>query len=111
VQDEELIDGIRIHTAPGHTPGNILFEVEGENLWLTGDLFHHPAQIAHPEWPSADYDVDKQANTHQRQRFFKHFSATQAIVFPMHLGEPWQVKQVGRDQYFASPLILEQAEE
>lgn len=101
VQDGECVAGIRIHEAGGHTPGNILFEVEGHNLWFIGDLLHHPAQIAHPEWPSASFDVDRDMNARQRQRYFKCFADSDATLFAEHMGNPFRITKTMSGGLFA----------
>jgi len=101
IQDCESIAGIRAHEAAGHTPGNMLFEVEGQNLWFIGDLLHHPSQIAHPEWPSASFDVDAELNTRQRQRFFKRFADSGAVLFAQHMGNQFKVGETAPGQFCA----------
>ncbi len=101
VQDNQCVEDIRIHEAPGHTPGNMIFEVEGQNLWFVGDLLHHPAQIAHPEWPSASFDVDSELNTRQRRRYFKQFADSGATLFAEHMGNQFKVAEIAAGQFFA----------
>jgi glyoxylase-like metal-dependent hydrolase (beta-lactamase superfamily II) len=101
VQDGQCVEGIRVHESAGHTPGNILFEVEGQNLWFLGDLLHHPAQVAHPEWPSASFDVDPELNTRQRQRYIKHFADSGAVLFTVHAGNQFRVTETAAGQFFA----------
>jgi glyoxylase-like metal-dependent hydrolase (beta-lactamase superfamily II) len=101
VRDNQCVAGIRIHAAAGHTPGNLLFEVEGQDLWFIGDLLHHPSQVAHPDWRSASFDVDADLNTRQRQQYFKRFADTQATLFAEHLGNPFRVAEIAPGQFFA----------
>lgn len=58
-----------IHT-PGHTPGSAIALIEsgGQSLALVGDLFHHPAATAHPEW-RCGFDWDAHAATDARARW------------------------------------------
>jgi glyoxylase-like metal-dependent hydrolase (beta-lactamase superfamily II) len=93
VKGGERVEGIRIHEAPGHTPGKIVFEVEGANLWFVGDLLHHPAQAAHPEWASADFDTDPDLNTSTRKQYLKRFVETDARVFGVHTGNAYRVSE------------------
>jgi hypothetical protein len=79
----------------------VIFEVEGQNLWFLGDLLHHPAQIAHPEWPSDSYDVNAELNTRQRQRYFKHFADSGAALFAVHMGNQFGVQETSPNQFFA----------
>ncbi len=57
--DADLGHGLRLVPTPGHTPGHVSLEITSgaELLMVTGDLIHHPAQMAHPEWAEvADSD-------------------------------------------------------
>jgi glyoxylase-like metal-dependent hydrolase (beta-lactamase superfamily II) len=99
VQAGQCIAGLRVHEAPGHTPGNVVLEVEGQNLWFLGDLFHHPAQIVHPEWPSASFDVNSALNTRTRQRYIKHFADMDAILFAQHLGNQFKICKTAPGQF------------
>ncbi|HSB02368.1 MAG TPA: hypothetical protein VLE49_17080, partial [Anaerolineales bacterium] len=101
VQDNQYVADIRVHEAAGHTPGNVIFEVEGQNLWFLGDLLHHPAQVAHPEWPSASFDTDAELNTRQRRRYFKHFADSGASLFAEHMGNQFKITEVAPGQFFA----------
>ncbi len=47
--EEEVVSGVRVLPAPGHTPGHLAVEVAGELLYLT-DALLHPLQGARPEW-------------------------------------------------------------
>ncbi|HEX2996131.1 MAG TPA: MBL fold metallo-hydrolase [Anaerolineales bacterium] len=101
VQSGQCVAGIRIHEAAGHTPGNMIFEVDGQDLWFLGDLLHHPAQVAHPEWPSASFDSDTELNTHQRQRYFKRFADSGATLFAEHMGNQFKIKEASEGQFLA----------
>ena len=43
---------VRLMPTTGHTPGHVsvVIESKGETAIITGDMMHHPCQIAHPEW-------------------------------------------------------------
>jgi glyoxylase-like metal-dependent hydrolase (beta-lactamase superfamily II) len=59
-RDAELGHGLRLLPTPGHTPGHVAVElVSGTDaMIITGDLLHHPVQMARPAWAEiADYDV------------------------------------------------------
>ncbi len=99
VRDGDSVASIRIHEAGGHTPGNIFFEVEGSNLWFIGDLLHHPAQVAHPEWPDA-FDIDQENTVHQRKSFFKRFADSGAVVFASHLGNQFSITETDEGLIF-----------
>ena len=61
-----LTGGIELVPTPGHTPGHMSVSVtsRGERAVITGDMMHHPSQIAHPEWrPPVDHDPDLAVET------------------------------------------------
>ncbi|HAD07925.1 MAG TPA: MBL fold metallo-hydrolase, partial [Porticoccaceae bacterium] len=52
-------DEISLIPTPGHTPGHasVLIQSNGEEAVITGDMFHHPLQMAKPGWiDMADVD-------------------------------------------------------
>jgi glyoxylase-like metal-dependent hydrolase (beta-lactamase superfamily II) len=56
---DEVVPGVTVVAAPGHTPGHIALHVRsgGQEAVLAGDAFFHPAQVACNEWVnSADSD-------------------------------------------------------
>ncbi len=70
-------DWLRIVHAPGHTPGAsiALIESQGERLALTGDLFHHPAALKHPDW-RCGFDWDAETATATRWAWLKRLGET-----------------------------------
>ncbi|MBT8422617.1 MAG: MBL fold metallo-hydrolase [Gammaproteobacteria bacterium] len=57
--DHEVMAGVRMQPAFGHSPGNIVLAVEAgdDRAMLSGDVMHHPVQIERPEW-CAVFDQD-----------------------------------------------------
>ncbi|WFP75251.1 MBL fold metallo-hydrolase [Mesorhizobium sp. WSM4906] len=56
----EVVPGIRIMAAPGHTPGHAVYHVDAgsEQFLVSADTMYVPALLApHPEWQGA-YDQD-----------------------------------------------------
>src|SRR5690606_39336984 len=53
----QVIPGVRVHLAPGHTPGHQIVEVG--DLTITADLLHHPGQPPDPAVPD-QYDAHPQ---------------------------------------------------
>jgi glyoxylase-like metal-dependent hydrolase (beta-lactamase superfamily II) len=95
----ERIGTLRIHHAPGHTPGHLLFELEDSNVWFLGDLLHHPAQARHPEWSAANWDVDPELARSQRRRFLKRFADSRATLLAAHTGGPFRVEEIAPGRY------------
>ena len=57
--DARLCDEITLIPTPGHSPGHMSVHIQsdGEEALLTGDVAHHPCQMAHLDWSStADSD-------------------------------------------------------
>jgi len=85
----QIRDGIRLMPTPGHTPGHVsvILESNGERAVITGDMMHHPCQIAHPEWSSiADHDPERSHAS--RLSFLDGLADTQTLVIGTHFGGP-----------------------
>src|ERR1700756_5929786 len=79
--DARLCDEITLIPTPGHSPGHmsILIQSDGEQALLTGDVAHHPCQMAHLDWSStADSDPVQSAAT--RRELFARFADTPTLV-------------------------------
>jgi hypothetical protein len=44
-----------------------MIESEGERAVITGDMTHHPCQLAHPDWELGDNDPKAAALTRSRR--------------------------------------------
>ena len=80
-----------VRTIPtvGHTPGHVsvLIESRGEQALITGDTFHTPLQIRHPELASsADWDPDGARAT--RQELLDEYADTDLLVLGTHFAPP-----------------------
>jgi len=85
--DARLGNEITLIPTPGHSPGHIsiLIQSEGEQALLTGDVAHHPCQMAHLDWSStADSDALRSALT--RRELFGRFADTSIPVIGGHFG-------------------------
>ena len=87
--DYQIAPGVSLFPTPGHTPGHvgILIESNGEQAVITGDILHHPCQIAHPEWgTSGDPDPDMVLGT--RRAFLERFCDGKTVVLGSHFSSP-----------------------
>ena len=52
--DHAISEEIRLFPTPGHTPGHVSVHIasQGEEAVITGDMMHHPIQVALPEHPA-----------------------------------------------------------
>jgi glyoxylase-like metal-dependent hydrolase (beta-lactamase superfamily II) len=83
--DAGLSDEITLIPTPGHSPGHmsILIRSDGVEALLTGDVAHHPCQMAHLDWSStADSDPAQSAAT--RRELFSRFADTPTLLIGGH---------------------------
>ena len=88
-QDHRINDEIRFEPTPGHTPGHVSIHIasRGEEAVITGDMIHHPCQIAHPHWSSvADTDQNQSAAT--RNEFLQRYVDRPVLVIGTHFATP-----------------------
>jgi glyoxylase-like metal-dependent hydrolase (beta-lactamase superfamily II) len=85
---EEIFPGVRALVTPGHSPGHtsyLISSTEG-TLIAFGDAFHIPAQLAHPDWPSAP-DIDVAAVLLARRRLLDQLAKPDTVGFGTHFGD------------------------
>ena len=85
VDGGEVLEGISFIPTPGHSPGHMSIQIvsDGAEGVLTGDVAHHPCQMAHLEWSStADSDPRQAAET--RRQLFGRFADRPVLVIGGH---------------------------
>jgi glyoxylase-like metal-dependent hydrolase (beta-lactamase superfamily II) len=83
--DTAISEEITLIPTPGHSPGHVSLHIRsaGEEGLLTGDVAHHPCQMAHLDWSStADSDPSKSAAT--RRELFSRFADRPVLVIGGH---------------------------
>jgi len=87
--DTEICEGITLVPTPGHTPGHVSVEIKskGETAFITGDMLHHPCQMARLDWASAP-DHDKPLAKQTRRRIFEDIADTDILVIGTHFATP-----------------------
>lgn len=80
--DAEPVPGVRVLHAPGHTPGHQCVQV-GDVL-ISGDILHHPVQLADPTIPYV-YDEDPE----QAVRTRLDLLARTTVLAPAHFPDPF----------------------
>ena len=73
----------------GHTPGHVsvMIESAGETAVITGDMTHHPCQMAHPDW-SPSFDSDQTAAAVTRAKMFAEWADQPILVIGTHYAAP-----------------------
>jgi glyoxylase-like metal-dependent hydrolase (beta-lactamase superfamily II) len=87
--DHRISPEIRLIPTTGHTPGHVsvMIESRGQKAVITGDLSHHPCQLAHPDW-SSSFDVDRKASSATRARMFAEWADQPILVIGTHYAAP-----------------------
>ncbi|MBI5506307.1 MAG: MBL fold metallo-hydrolase [Deltaproteobacteria bacterium] len=87
--DHRLTDEVWLESTPGHTPGHVSVRIRsrGERAVISGDVMHHPCQIAHPEWSPA-FDHDRARATVTRRAFLEGCSDAPVLVIGTHFAAP-----------------------
>jgi len=87
--DARITDEIRLEPTPGHTPGHhsVRISSRGQEAVITGDLMHHPVQLAHPEWGS-HFDSDFNEAIATRRAFMERYGDQPILVLGTHFATP-----------------------
>ncbi|MBO0849415.1 MAG: MBL fold metallo-hydrolase [Pseudonocardia sp.] len=107
---DAVIDSrVRLVPAAGHTPGNVCVHVTGSEseLWLVGDVMHHPLQLLRPGW-STRYCVDPAQAARTRRDLLARLAASGAPMLPAHFAWPCagRVARAGAGYTFEPALDL-----
>lgn len=87
--DHAITEEISLVSTPGHSPGHVAVRISsrGEHAVVTGDLIHHPCQMARPNWCST-FDFDQQMALETRERFLAQFSDEPVLIIGTHFATP-----------------------
>lgn len=83
--DGQVVPGVSYVSTPGHTEfhHSVRLESGGATAFITGDAFHHPIQIARPEW-SSQGDWDPEASTRSRRSVLESSAGTDVLFLGTH---------------------------
>jgi glyoxylase-like metal-dependent hydrolase (beta-lactamase superfamily II) len=87
--DHRISDEIWLQPTPGHTPGHVSVRLcsDGRDAVITGDLMHHPIQMAEPQWETS-FDSDAEAAKKTRLAFCERYAGTPVTVLGTHFHHP-----------------------
>lgn len=87
--DHNVCPEVQLESTPGHTPGHVSIHIRsrGEEAVITGDMIHHPCQIAHCDW-SSTADVDPQRAATTREHFMARYADEPVLVLGTHFASP-----------------------
>lgn len=85
----QLDDNFRFIPTPGHTPHHISVAIEskGKRAIITGDVMHHPCQIAHSEWTTGA-DTYPEQTIETRKKFIKDVTDSDILIIGTHFSNP-----------------------
>jgi glyoxylase-like metal-dependent hydrolase (beta-lactamase superfamily II) len=87
--DHRVADELWLEPTPGHTPGHASVHIasRGHHAVITGDILHHPFQLAEPDLPSA-YCIDGQLACKTRRAFLSRYEDRKALLIGTHFPDP-----------------------
>lgn len=76
------------HPTPGHSVGHMAISLrsDGAEAIFSGDIFHNPVQIHHPDWSSA-FCAEPELSRLSRRWLLDHAATRNATVFTAHCSE------------------------
>jgi glyoxylase-like metal-dependent hydrolase (beta-lactamase superfamily II) len=106
-REGEVVPGIGVLFAPGHTPGHMVVSVSsgGERLLYIGDTVLYPLHLEHPDWLSI-YDIVPDQAEPSKQRIFdlaaeqgtwvigQHFPPFPSLGHVVKRGRGWQWRPI-----------------
>ncbi len=93
--DARLTEEITLIPTPGHSPGQWSLHIvsDGEEALLSGDVAHHPGQMAHLDW-SSTVDSDPAQSAATRRQLFSRFADRPILVIGGHF-DAGQIRREG----------------
>jgi glyoxylase-like metal-dependent hydrolase (beta-lactamase superfamily II) len=87
--DHRISDAIWLEPTPGHTPGHVSVRLASGGLEavITGDLMHHPIQMAEPQWETP-FDSDPEHAKRTRRAFCDRYADGPVTVLGTHFHHP-----------------------
>ena len=87
--DHAIDDNLCLEPSPGHSPGHVFLNLEAgsDRAVFTGDVMHHPVQVAYPEWNSR-YCHDPARSQRTRESVVERCADTSTVVLAAHFPDP-----------------------
>jgi glyoxylase-like metal-dependent hydrolase (beta-lactamase superfamily II) len=84
--DHEIMPGIELRHAPGHTPGHrcVVLSAKGRSVTFTGDLVKFSFQLELPSWPDPS-DLDPSLAQATRVRWLSRIASEGSALASAHL--------------------------
>jgi glyoxylase-like metal-dependent hydrolase (beta-lactamase superfamily II) len=87
--DAEVVPGLRMTMAPGHTDDHVVFEIEsgGDVAIYIGELAQNPVQLERVAWVSA-FDILPMVSIETKKRFIEKAVDRRALLISVHAEYP-----------------------
>jgi glyoxylase-like metal-dependent hydrolase (beta-lactamase superfamily II) len=87
--EHRITDEVWLEPTPGHTPGHVSVRISsrGKEAVITGDMMHHPIQLAVPDL-QANFDMDKAQGARTRRAFVERYQERKALIIGSHFCDP-----------------------
>lgn len=84
-KESEILPGVSIIAAPGHTPGHIVVSFSSDNKYLcyTSDTVLYPLHLEYPDWLSV-YDILPDKAEISKRKIFNLVADRKALVIGQH---------------------------
>jgi glyoxylase-like metal-dependent hydrolase (beta-lactamase superfamily II) len=108
-RETELLPGVELLAAPGHSTGHmaVMLSSEGERLLCIADAAVHPIHVEHPDWYMT-FDLSPGEALKSRHHLFRKASVERSLVFGPHFAFPGLGHISDRGGYWQwSPWALE----
>ena len=85
----KITDEVSLVPTPGHTPGHVSVQIssKGQRAFITGDMMHHPIQLAEADKPG-NFDMDKEQGIKTRLEYFERLADKDVLVIGSHFCDP-----------------------
>jgi len=103
----QITDEVSLIPTPGHTPGHVsvLIRSRGQEAIITGDMMHHPIQLAESD-RAGNFDMDKEQGVATRKAMFERVADRDVLLIGTHFCDPssgyvvrdganWKLKAAG----------------
>jgi glyoxylase-like metal-dependent hydrolase (beta-lactamase superfamily II) len=104
--DYQFDNGLWFEPAPGHTAGNVVINLKSGDATavLSGDVMHHPLQLARPDWSSRACE-DHAQSARTRRALIERYADTPTLMCPAHFASPSMGHIVSRGDAFTYRLV------
>lgn len=88
-RETQVVPGVTVIPAPGHTPGHlaVLISSEGQNLLNLGDAAVHPLHLEQPDWENG-YDLEAGRAVATRRQLVERAVASDMHLMAFHFPFP-----------------------